>query len=78
MEGDLLIIGIPRGIMSSKRMGKLMLRYKIPPKYMCRIPSDDEYISTPDPSEVAMCKEIFRAKFYLPLYPFIERLLVRY
>lgn len=72
----LLLLGW--GIMSSKRIGELISRCRIPPEYMYGIPSDNECISISRPLEVAMCGENFQVKFCLPLYPFVERLLVRY
>lgn len=78
MEDNHLIVGIPRGTISSKRMGELILRYDVPTENMCRTSSDKKYVSNPSPLKVAICKETFYARFYLPLYPFIERLLVRY
>lgn len=59
-------------------MGELMSSYGIPSEYVHRIPSDDEYISTPDPLGVTVCEKIFWVRFHLPFRPFIERLLVMY
>lgn len=76
MEDDPFIVSIPQGIISLERMGELMSRYEIPPEYVCRILSNDKYISTPDPLEVFVCEETFWIGIPLPLHPFIERLLV--
>lgn len=55
-----------------------VLRYRVPSEFMCRLPSDTECISYPNPMEVAICEETFSAEFCLLLYPFIEHLLARY
>lgn len=71
IKDDPLIVRLPWGIISSKRIGELMLRYMVPLKYMCRIPIEDEYIYNLDSLEVVVCEETFQAKFCLPLYSFI-------
>lgn len=78
MKDDPPIVGLPQVIMSSKRMGELISRYKIPPKYVCRVPSDDQHISTPGPMEVVVCEETFWAGFHLPCHFFVERFLTMY
>lgn len=50
----------------------------MPPDYVYKILGDDEYVSRPDPMEMAICEKTFQPEFHLPLHPFIERLLVRY
>lgn len=64
--------------MSLKRIGELTSRYKVPSKYMYRIPSDNKYISNFGPLKVVVCEETFQARFHFLLHPFIERLFVRY
>lgn len=59
-------------------MTKIMLRYGVPSEFIYRLPSDTKSISCPSLMEVVVYKETFRAKFYLPFYPFIERLLARH
>lgn len=39
MEGDLPLYGKPRGIITKKRMTEIVLRYRMPPKFICRLPS---------------------------------------
>lgn len=41
-EDDPPITEISQGIISSKRIGELVPRYKVPPDYICRILGDDE------------------------------------
>lgn len=48
IEDDPTIVRIPQGIMTSKRMEELASRYRIRPKFVCKIPSDGEYIFTLD------------------------------
>lgn len=64
--------------MSLERIRKLMLRYEVPPKYMYKIISDNEYIFSSRPLEVVVCEETIWTGFRLPLHPFIERFLIRY
>lgn len=77
-KDDPFVVKIPRGITSSKRMDALVLRSGVPPDYVCRILGDEKYISSPSPLEVAICEETFQAEFCFSLYPFIQRLLVKY
>lgn len=59
MEDEPHMVGILRVIILSERMSKLMLRYRVPPNYICRILSDDEYVSTLGPLKVAVCEGEF-------------------
>lgn len=67
----------PRGIMTKEMMAKIVLRYGVSLEFVCRLPGDSKCISYPVPIEVAVCKEMFRARFYLSLHPFILCLLDR-
>lgn len=64
--------------MSTKRMYNLVLRYEVAPSFVFRIPSDDEYVSTPRPLKVGVCEESFWAGSHIPIHPFMEKLLNRY
>lgn len=59
LEDDLLIIGILQGTISIERMSELVLRYKVSPGYIYRIPTDDEYVSTLGHLEVGVCDKSF-------------------
>lgn len=55
-----------------------MQKYRVPFDYVYKILGDNEYIFGPSPLEVAICEETLWARFHIPFYPFIERLLDRY
>lgn len=78
IEDDLLLCGRPWAIMTEERMTKIVLRYKVPHEFVCKLFGDTECIFYPNPIEVAVCKETFRTEFHLQLYIFIEHLLARY
>lgn len=61
--------------MIAKRIREIMLRYGVPFEYLYRLPGDSECISYPDLIEVTVCKETFRTRLCLPLYPFVEKFL---
>lgn len=69
---------MPYNIMISDKMKELVLRYRVPLEYVYRLLGDDECISCPSPMKVAICEEIFLAGFFLPLYPSLERLFIKY
>lgn len=56
----------------------MVLRYRMPPKYICKIPNDDKYTSMLDPLELVICGESFLVRFHLSRQHFIKRLLIRY
>lgn len=55
-ERDLPMYRMPQGIMTLKRMRELVSRYRIPPKYVCKLPSDDDCISYSGLTEVFIRK----------------------
>lgn len=59
-------------------MTKIMLRYKVPPEFVCRVSGNSKCISYPNPMEVAVSEETFIVRFRLPLHTFIEWLLGKY
>lgn len=76
-EGDPSFYGKSQGIITEERMTKIMLRYGVPLEFLCRLQGDSECIFYLGPMEVAVCEEMFRVRFFLPLHPFIKWLLNR-
>lgn len=66
------------GLMTEERMAQVMFRYGVPSDFIYRLPGDTECFSYPSPIEVAVCEEMFKVGFCLPLHLFIEHLLARY
>lgn len=69
-------VGIPCGLISSSRLGKIFSRYHISPN--CRVPNSNEFVSTLDPLEVTFCKEAFNVGLRILLHLFIARFLQKY
>lgn len=64
------------GSMIERRIEELALRYGVPLNYIYKVPSFEEYVSTP--LEIDVCKETFKARFMFSVHPFVEELLSRY
>lgn len=45
-------VSVPRGLISTSRMRKIITRYHILPNFVCRVLDSNEYISTSGPLEV--------------------------
>lgn len=59
-------------------MAEIMLRYKVPGDFVYRLSRDTQCIFCPGLIEVAVCEEMFIAKFFLLLHPFNKHLLTKY
>lgn len=68
---DSLFYGRLQGLMMKERMTEIVLRYEVPSEFVCRLSRKIKCISYPDLMKVAMCYETLRARFCLPLHPFI-------
>lgn len=58
-DDDSLFIEVNRGTMTAKKISEPISKYIVSSSYVYRIPSVSEYISTPSPLEINMCKESF-------------------
>lgn len=45
-------VGVPRKLISSNQLRKIITLYYIPLDFICQVPYSDEHISTPSPLEV--------------------------
>lgn len=70
-DDDPPLISVNKGIITVERMSELVLRYKMPSGYICKILAINEHGSTPGPLKIGVCKESFRARFCVPIHPFI-------
>lgn len=59
-------------------MEELVLRYGMPPDYICSVPSLRKYVSTTGSLEIGVYEETFKARFRILVHPFMEELLYRY
>lgn len=68
------LIGFNRHIMTVEKMIELGLRYEVPLGYAYMVPNTNEYVSTLGPLEISVSEESFRARFRIPILPFIKEL----
>lgn len=59
VDNDLLPVRVNRGIMAIKRMNELLMRYGVPSRYVCRLPTTGEYVSILGTLEIGVCEESF-------------------
>lgn len=58
-NNDIPPVGVNRGTMTTQRMNELVIRYRVPLGYVCRIWTVSEYVSRPGPLEIRVCEESF-------------------
>lgn len=57
------LVRVNRGTMTTERMNELVMRYKVPSRYIFKIPTTSKYVSILGPLEISVCKKSFQAKF---------------
>lgn len=78
VDGDPPPIEVNRGSITVEKMEELVLRYGIPPSYVCIVPTISEYVPMPGSLKIGVCKETFPARLWVFNHLFVEELFRRY
>lgn len=55
-NGDLLLVGVNRVTMIAPKLAKLVVRFGVPLKYICRLPDPGECVFALGLSEIGVCE----------------------